>query len=818
MPIASERKLSVSLLLSRFVRDVSFGLRTLRKDRTFTVLAVFALALGIGAMTVIFSVIDNVLLEPFPYRDAQRLTKFYIHNPARPDAIGRANYAMPEYRAFRERNHVFEDLIASEGTELLYSDAQGTKIFSGYNTTANTFDFLGVAPLLGRPMAASDGDPGAPPVAVMSFRAWIREFNSDPNIVGKQLTLNDRPTTIIAVMPPRFQLYDGDFWLPLTTETDQTSVSILARVKPGISMTTVAADVDAISRDLQRIYPQNFQAKFSIIAVTLVDRVVRRFRPLLYALLAAVTMLLLIACSNVANLLLVRATARAHEIAIRASLGASRARLTVQLLSESLVLGALGCLAGCGFAYAGIRGIAAAIPRDIFPNEAVIVLNGRVLAFAVALALVTTLISGLAPALHAVGLDLHEQMKRMGKGSIGGGVRSRLRLTFVVAQVALSVVLLAGAGLLLRTMFAFESQEMGFTSDHVLTARVAFPRTRPQTPEQRQQFVREVLQRISALPAVESAAQAVSAPPFDGVRMEVTLPGDAQAEKVRIAVQPSSADLFKTLGLKLQRGRLLTAAEIDAARRLIVVNETLARQFFPNEDALGRTLKMDSLERMGDVPPDTQFEIVGIVADFKNDGVDQRPLSEAFLPYTIPSRLEHTLLVRTRVEPASMLLPIRRAVQAVDPAVALTLPETLDSRLARQVYAQPRFASLVMGLFAAIGLVLAAIGIFSVMAYTVSLQTAEIGVRMALGAQRGTVMTMVLKHGLSIIAIGIIVGELVSLAVMRLLQNQLWGVSAYDPLTLAGVVAVLVMVGVAACAIPARRAMLVDPIVALRHD
>jgi predicted permease len=804
--------------LQRFLQDVRFGLRTLRKDRGFSLLAICALALGIGAMTVIFSIVNSVLLEPFPYRDAQRLTKFYIHNPARPEQPGRSDFTMPEYRTFKEQNHVFEDVIGTGNIDVLYTDKDETKLFPGYETTANTFDFLGVQPLLGRPMVVDDGRPSAPPVAVMSYRAWRGEFNSDPAIIGKQLTLNDRSTTVIAVMPPRFQLYDGDFWLPLTTENAQTRVTAMGRIKPGITVAAASSELNAIAHNLAQLYPENYPPNFTVLGMRLIDRVVRRFRPLLYALLAAVTMLLLIACSNVANLLLARATVRAHEMAVRASLGASRTRLIVQLMVESFLLACAGCVAGCALAYAGIRGIAIAIPRDLFPNEAVIALNGRVLAFAVAMAFMTTLLSGLAPALHAVGRNLHDRIKGVGKGSVASTPHGRLRSALVVLQIALSLVLLVGAGLMMRSLLAIEHQELGFAPDHVLTARVTFPHGRQPTAEQKRAFFRAVLQRISALPGVVAATEASSVPPSGANRTDVTVPGNATPEKLRAAVQLCSDGYLKTLGARLLRGRWLTEAEIDSARRVIVVNQSLAEKFFGKEHAIGRSIKFNAFDQLSDTPHDAYFEIVGVIADVKNDGVNQPTQPEAFLPYTVTGVLGRALLLRTQVEPESVLPALRREVREIDPGAALTLATTLERRIAQDSYAQPRFAFLVMGCFAGIGLMLAAIGIFSVMAYAVSLQTHEIGVRMALGAQRSTVLKMVLRRGLSIIAIGVVVGELASLALTRLLQNQLWGVSTHDPLTLGGVVAVLLAAGTVACLVPARRATRVDPMVALRYE
>jgi putative ABC transport system permease protein len=802
----------------RFVQDVRYGLRRLRRERGFAFLAVLALALGIGATTVIFSVIDNVLLEPFPYRDAGRLTKFYIHDPAHPEQAGRPDFLYAEYRALAAGNHVFDDMIATRGIDVVYTGSEGPKLFAGYETTANTFAFFGVNPLLGRGMSTDDGNPGSAPVAVMSYRAWRNEFGSDPGIIGRLLTINGQQTTVIAVMPSRFQLYDGDFWLPLRTVDDHMTVTTMARLKPSASMQSAAADLQQITLALAHDYPRLYPPKFSVFTVSLIDRVVRRFRPLLYALMAAVGMLLLIACSNVANLLLARATARAMEIGIRASLGASRTRLILQLMIESFLLAAMGCAVGSAAAYGGIRAIAVTLPRDLFPNEAVLRLNGRVLIFAMAMAVVTTFVSGLAPALHAVGRNLSERTKASGKSAGEGARGGRVRSALVIVQVALSIVLLAGAGLMIRSLLAIEHVDLGFIPDHVLAARVAFPQRRYDTAEQKREFFTSVLQKIATLPGVTAAAETTSIPPSGGPRSEVTIPGDNRPQKLRASIQLCSDTYFQTMGMRILRGRWITAAEVDSARRVIVVNQTLAKTFFGVEPAIGRSIKFDAFDRIPESPRDAYFEIVGIAVDAKNNGLEERPWPQAFLPATVTGIGSRAIVVKTAVEPMSLMPQIKREVLAVDPAVPLTLTDTVENMLQQNSYAQPRFAAAVMALFAVIGLLLAAIGIFSVMAYSVSMQTHEIGIRMALGAQRMTVLWTVLRRGLIMIAIGAAVGEVASFGLTQLMRSQLWGVSPSDPLTLAGVLGVLVIAGVIACLAPAVRATRVDPIVALRYE
>jgi len=810
--------------LSRVWQDLRYGLRGLRKDRAFSLLAVFALALGIGATTVIFSVIDNVLLEPFPYKGADRLANFFIRDTTRPGAFGRGDFSIPEYLDYKERNHVFEGLIANHGLDILYTDHDGTRQFAGGEVTADAFEFLGIQPLAGRYIVPDDGRAGSPPVAVMSYRLWQKEFNGDPGLVGRVLTFNGTPTTLVGVMPPRFLFGGDDIWLALSLDRSRADnpfvlrVWTLGRLKPGVTLQGAASDLGLLAKHLSTIYPKDYPKSFDVKTVTLTEMVVGQFTVMLYALMAAVSMLLLIACSNVANLLLARATAREKEIALRASLGASRGRLILQLLAESFLLAAAGGLAGCLFAYAGLKGVLATIPPDLIPSETVITLNLRVLVFAVGVTMATTLLCGLAPALHAIRGDLHSRLKDTGKGVNSSSGHGRLRAGLVISQVALSIVLLVGAGLMMRSLFAIQHVDLGLNPDHILVARTPLPKGRYDTAEQKRVFFRNVLRRISAVPGVVAATETSTLPPYGGIRSEVTVPGKTHQDQWRSIFQLCSEDYFKTLGIRLLRGRLLTEGDVESARHVIVVNQTLVKNFFGSDDPLGKSIKFNLLDTLPESPRDAYFEIVGVVADAKNSGPREPPLPESFMPYTVTGMFERGILVRTAVDPLSLLLSVRREIWATDRGVALTLTGTLEGYLQQFSYAQPRFGLMLFAAFALIGLSLVAIGIFSVMAYSVSLQTHEIGIRMALGASRSGVLRMVLRKGLTMIAIGIGAGELASLGLTRLAQSQIWGVSASDPLTFGAVLAVLITVGLAACLVPARRATRVDPLIALRYE
>jgi putative ABC transport system permease protein len=710
-------------------------------------------------------------------------------------------------------------MIASTGLDVLYADKEGTKQFRGIATTANTFDFFGIKPLLGRAMVHDDGRDNAPPVAVMSYRSWQREFNGDPKVLGTLLTLNGTPTALIGIMPPRFLYSDGDFWLPLkfaSADFDaQHRIYTISRLKPGISLETAARELGVIAKPLAKDYPQLYPANFTIFTTTLSDRIVGKYRSMLYTLLGAVTMLLLIACSNVANLLLARATAREKEIAIRASMGASRTRLVAQLMVESFILAGLGCAAGWLFAYLGIKGIIAAVPPYLLPSEAVITLNVRVLLFALSITGVTTILCSLAPAFHSVRGQLYGRLKSSGTGATAGSGHSRSRSFLAVAQVAMTIVLMVGAGLMMRSLFALYRVDLGFSPDHILTARLPLPPGRYESAEKKHIFFRQVLQRISALPGVVSVTETTTIPPFGGLRTEFTVSGKSQ--QTRGYFQLCSEGYFRTVGIRLQRGRLLSEVDIESGRHIAVVNQTMAKKFFGNEDAIGRSIKFNLLDIADPLLKDAYFEIIGVVVDLKNRGIEGTD-PEAFLPYTITGAFARGILVRTAVEPMSLLESVRREIWSVDRGVALVMPTTVESVVDQWAYSQPRFELILFGLFACIGLVLAAIGIFSVLAYSVSLRTHEIGIRMALGAQRSAVLKMVIKAGLVLIAIGIAIGELASMALTRFVRAELWYVSPHDPITFAAVLAVLISVGFAACIVPAHRATQVDPLLALRHE
>jgi len=801
-------------------QDLRYGIRGLVNRPSFAVLAILTLALGIGAATTIFSVIQGVLLDPFPYVDARRVAMIQIHDTTNSRPGGRSFFQVPEFLELQSQNHVFEDVIGGSFEDVLMTTAEGTEQFTGGAMTPNMFQFLGVPALFGRTLLPSDAATGAPPVFVMAHKMWVAKYNRDPSVVGRTFVLNGVPTTLVGIMPQRFTKLAADLWRPIVLtladrEVSQRYFMFQAKLKPGVTLQQAAADVDVITHRLAKIYPSNYPPQFTTLAVSWVDNLIGPFRATLYTLAAAVGLLLLIACSNVANMLLARASGREKEMAIRASMGASRSRLVRQLLVESLLLAAGGVLIGCLFSYGGIKALVRLIPDGMIPNEAVIHLNVAVLIFSLVTAVFTALLFGLLPAILTAKRDIVEPLKDSGKGTSGGFRGGRLRSALVIIEVALSLMLLAGAGLLMRSFVALQTVDLGMNPNNVLFARLPLPRGQYTTAAEKQRFFRELLRRLHEVPEIEVATAASTLPPYGGIRSDIEIPGKTATERWNAIFQLASDGYFQTLGMRLQRGRPLSEADVNGARRVAVVNQTLVNRYFGNEDPLGRQIKFKLLE-IEEPIANPVFEIIGVVSDAKNQGIQDSPAPEAFIPYTVTGAFERTIMARTRGNPEALIDRVKREVWAVDRGVAITLTGSLTGYLTRFSYATPRFSLVLLGVFAAVGLVLVAIGVYSVIAYTVSQQTHEIGIRMALGAAPAHVLRLVGFMGLRLVAIGAAIGLLGSFAATRLIAAELWGTSRHDPLTMVAVVATIAVVGLAACYFPARRATRVDPLNALR--
>lgn len=810
--------------MQTMLQDFRYGLRGLRKQPAFSLLAILTLALGIGSATTIFSAIQNILLDPFPYTDAQRVVAIQIHDTNNSRPGGRTYYQLPEFLDYQEQTHVFEDVIGGTSLDVLYSTGSGMELFQGGSVTPNTFQFLGVPAQIGRGIMPDDAKPGAPPVFVMAHKLWIKRFNQDPTIVGRTFPLNGVPTTLVGIMPPRFTKLGAEVWMARAMvrsdpRANRDYWNFQAKLKPGVTVQQAQADVEVVARRLAKVYTDNYPKNFSVQIVSWLDTLVGQFRKTLYTIAAAVALLLIIACSNVANMLLARGTAREKEMAIRSSLGAGRVRLIGQLLTESLLLALGGALVGWLFSYVGIKGLVMLIPDGLIPREAQIRLNLPVLVFSLGTAIFTAVLFGLAPALHTARKNLVEPLKDSGKGVSGGFRHGGLRNALVVFEVALSLVLLSGAGLLMRSFIALQQVDLGFNPQKILAARLPFPQGQYKTAAEKQRFYRQLLPRLQALPGVVAASETSTLPPYGGIESDIDISGKAHSEKWQAIFQLVSEGYFPTLQLRLLRGRTLSQTEVGSARKVAVVNQALANKFFGNEDPIGRLVKVNLLETFPEsAVKDPVFEIIGVIADAKNQGVQEPVRPEMFLPYTITGAFERGILVRTSGPPLNLLNDVRREIWAVDRNIALTLAGSLEDFMKQFSYAEPRFSLILLDVFASVGLVLVALGVFSVISYTVSRQQHEIGIRIALGAGRSDVMGMVLRMGMQLLGLGIVVGLLASVGVTRLIANQLWGISPRDPATLIAVVGVVMVTGLAACYFPARRATKVDPLISLRYE
>jgi putative ABC transport system permease protein len=768
------------------IQDVRHGLRVLRKNPAFAAMAVLTLALGIGATTMVFSIVDAVLLNPFPYRDAGRLVTFHIQQA---NYSGPPDYSVSEFLDFRSTMRGFRDLIGYANSRLAYRNGIGSQQARAAWVTTNTFAVLGVDPQLGRPILPEDETPGAPPVCVISDRFWREQFNGDPNALGSTLDLDGELRTLVGIMPPRFRFLDASVWLPFDLKAKSgTRIEPLARLKPGVSVQAATAEFATIARRISDTYPEyDRSAQFTASVRTLLDESLGDFRAVLYTVIAAVGMLLFIACGNVGNLLLVRASAREREIAIRSAVGATRGRLIRQLLIESWLLAAMGGIAGVLLAYFGLDALGNRIPRNLLPAQAVIGLGRTALWFALGLTLMTTILCGLAPALRAVRLK-------------PGGVR--LRGGLVVAEVALSMVLLTGAGLMMRTLFALSHVDLGFNPANLLETRLVIPRGQ-------ERLLTEVRDRVGRLPGVVNASLTMEAPPFyGGSAVELDVPGRTHSGRWSALLQFCDDSYFKTLGRSVTHGR--TFAEMD--EQSIVVNETFARDFFGSEDPVGRGVKFD-FSRLRDAIPSSNFRIVGVVSDAKNNGLREPVRAQAYL-----QRPGVRLMVKTAVPPLSMIETIRRQTWSVDPNIIMLETTSVEQSIGETAFAEPRFGAISLGSFAAIALALVAVGIFGVMAYSVSLRTREIGIRVALGASQSRVLVAVMRNGLKATGLGIAIGLSVSAALTRFIASQLWGVTATDPWTFGVVAAILTATSLIACYLPARRAASVDAALCLARE
>jgi putative ABC transport system permease protein len=810
-------------MMSTLIQDLKFGLRMLAKNPGFTVVAVLTLALGIGAVTAMFSVIEGAVLDPFPYADTHRMATVVVRYPAYGPDYYWGWFPVQEFLDYRNQNHVFDEVIGSTHDQYVLTGVDVPVAFNGLRATGNLFHMVGVPPLMGRTFTPADAVAGAPPVAVVSHKTWQGTFGGDAKIIGRTLLLNGQPTTVIGVMPPRFRWQRADLWLPESftggRPTDhQFYVCLVGHLKPGVTIEQAAAEVAVLSRSFAALYPKDHPKGAIFSAQLLTDAAVGpEPHRIFYILFGAVGLLLGIACVNVANLLLARATSRETEIAIRSSLGAGRLRLVRQFMVESLLLALGGALLGCMLAWLGLKALVAIIPRWEIPGEAVIRINGPVLLFTVGVALAGTLLFGLAPALHAVRRDFQADLRSGGRGAGGSRSYGRLRNLLVVSEITLSLVLLTGAGLLIRSFFAIRYAKLGYDPNNILAASLNLPESRYKTTEQRNQFSMELLRRLRAMPGVVSAVIGVPSPVWASQAMGIEIPGKPSQENWRAQMHGVSDGIFATLRIPLLEGRDITEEDFKLARRVAVINQSFVRKYFADQNPLGREIIVKQLTAPPHSAKSPSFEIVGVTGDIRDNGPDQPSQPAMYIPYTVLGVPWGTYLIRTAVEPGLLLNSLRREVASADKELPLE-GEPLQDILKENYFTEPRFVMTLMSVFAALGLALVLIGVYSVLSYSVTRRTHEIGVRMALGAKAADVRWMVIKAGLRWLLAGIGLGVVASIGLARVLAHRIWGLKSADPLTLAVVAVLLMAVGLAACYFPARRATKVDPMVALRYE
>ncbi len=802
-------------------QDFVYAIRAFRRSPGFTLVALGSLALGIGATCAIFSVIYGVLVAPYPYAKPDEIWAPQIRAV---DGRGGHGYRLDEFRRLTAVP-AFADVMATSGEPVLMTGEFGPESFNGVLLSGNAFNFLGVPPVAGRTIQPADirADGTAEPVVVLSYRLWYRIFDGSPAAIGHTLTLNGRPHTIIGVMPPRFGWYGNDgFWLPLAPgRTDIPGVNAIMRLAPGVSKQVAEQQLDVFNRQLARERPATFPAQgFTTTLSNYLDVTVASgdMKTTLQLLMGAVAFLLLIACANVANLQLARGTARAREIAVRISIGAGRGRLLRQLLTESVLLSVAGGALGVLFAFVAIRVIVGLMPEFYVPNESRVTINLPVLLFSLGVSLVTGIVFGLAPALHSSKPDVTDALKA--SRSTGAGAHGRAtRDLLVVIEVALSVVLLVGSALTARTFLALSSMDPGIRTDHVLAVGVPLPVAKYTTLDQRNRFAGELLDRVTALPGVEAATFGL---PFAGAGSSINMAGQPLDSTQRVTLNLTGADYLRVFGIQLRAGRMFDASEVRRGDRVAVVNESAASLWPAGVNPVGTTVRLGALER----PPSRSLidasrapvvTIVGIIADTKNNGLREETAQLVVMPYTVIASAQRTLAVRSAGDPDRQLNPVRALVRELDKDQPLGRPFTLAEILAQDVV-QPRFTMALFTAFAALGLALAAAGIYSVLSFHVTRRTHELGVRIALGAPRRHIAGLLLQMGGRLVLFGLAVGIPASLAASRFLRSQLFGVQSADPLAYAAVAALLMLVAFVACYIPARRAAGVDPMIALRQD
>ncbi|HET6974481.1 MAG TPA: ABC transporter permease [Pyrinomonadaceae bacterium] len=809
--------------METLLKDIRYGIRGLLKRPGFTIIALITLALGIGANTAIFSVVNAVLLRPLQFRDPEQLV--VVWEEASFAGFPTNTPAPANYIDWKNQNQSFADMAAAASTSFnLTGDGEPERIQAN-SVSANFFPLFGVQPVLGRGFLPEEDRPGGNKVAVLSYSLWQSRYGGDRGIVNREILLNGQKHTVVGVMPAGFQFLEQDvrLWVPMALDQEEMAnrgghyLQVIARLKPGVARSQAQADMTAVMRRIATDHPQEtFDGKLGAVVMPLRDQLVGDSRSSLTVLLIAVAFVLLIACANVAGLLLARAVARRREIALRMALGAGRVRVVRQLLTESLLLATVAGALGSLLAYASFSFLQGLIPEQMAVATS-LNLDMRILVFTLAISIVTGVVFGLVPALQAAKFDLNDALKQSSTRATASG---RLRSTLIVFEVALSIVLLVGAGLLIQTLFQLFRQYSVLEPEKVLTMRTILPREKYKEPQVRDNYYQQVLQRVAHLPGVVSAGYSTSVPlswkggssGFYPEGIKNPIPGlsyDAIHRQV-------SADYLKTMNIALRQGRYLDNRDNAQSMNVAVINETMARQYWPGENALGRRFKLGGPDET-DLP---WIQIVGIAADLRQMGLDEPVKAEMYLPYQQvdhPWFMPRDLAIRVNGDTSNLVGAVRQIIREVDPDQPVSNVATMEEVLGTEA-AQRRMGMIMLAGFALLALLLASLGIYGVLAYFVTQHTNEIGVRQALGATPRDILLLVLKKGMGLTFVGVVIGLASAFALTRLMSSMLFGVKASDPLTFVVVPVLLSVVALLACYIPARRATKVDPLVALRYE
>ena len=813
--------------MNTLLQDVRYAIRTLFRSPGFAIIAILTLALGIGANTALFSVVNGVLLNPLPYPAPDRLVAVYGKTPG----FDHSAISYPNFLDWQRNTRTLSSLALYHNEDYNFTGAGEAERVSGYMISAGFFHTLGVRPTLGRAFRGEDDVVGAAPVVVLGGGFWKRRFGGSPDALGTTIDLNGTAYTVVGVMPPDFTFYgkDRDVYTPIGQWNDATfhdrqavfSSGMVGRLAPGITLAQATADMEGVARHLADEYPEADKGVGATL-VSLQEDQVGSVQPVLLVLVGAVGFLLLIACANVANLLLARSTARSREFAIRVSLGASHRHVVRQLLTESLLLAGAGGALGLVVAAWSMRAVLGALPAAL-PHTRDIALDARVLGFTLGVSLLAGILFGLAPALKASRVNLQDVLKEGGRGS--SGARHRLQRVFVAAQVSMALVLLVGAGLMVRSLAALWRVDPGFDPSHAVTFSLSLPASYSTESADTRARLREFDAKMLTLPGVDAVSATLGSRPMVHNSTESFWiegrPKPANLNDMPQALFYLAEDGFQhAMGVRLERGRFIAPQDDERAPTVIVIDDVFARTYFPNEDPIGKRVHLATFG--------VEAEVVGVVAHVRQWGLDADAASaieaQFYFPFMqLPDKIMRlaatgvAVVLRTTGDPAAVMGPVRQAVAQLDPRDVIYNVSTMRDVLANSLAAR-RFLMVLLGVFAALALVLACVGIYGVISYLVGQRTNEIGVRMALGAQQSDVMRLVVGDGARMALAGAVGGIVASLAVTRLMAHQLFGVSAHDPLTFMVVAALLILVAIAACYVPARRATRVDPVVALRNE